>query len=83
MKNRLSTFSKKQDLDKTCNKSDSTWMIEDDELHVVLAKVYQADVWACVFKGQNKLNPLEEEEVKKQLMLERFTHEVGLLAPRF
>ncbi len=67
---------KQQDLEKTCAKNDSLWMIEDDELHIVLAKVYKADVWPCVFKGHNKSDPIELENMKKKIMLERFTEEV-------
>ena len=57
-------------------------MIEDDELHIVLGKVFHADLWSSIFKGHGKMNLLEEEKAKKQLMLERFTQEVPSLAPR-
>ena len=70
-------FANQQDLEMTCAKSDSLWMIEDDELHIVLAKVYKADVWPCVFKGHGKVDPMEVEKMKKKIMLERFTEEVG------
>ena len=57
-------------------------MIEDDELHVVLAKVFHADLWPSVFKGHKTLNVVEVEDVKKQLMLERFSQEVTSKASR-
>ena len=55
--------------------SDSTWTIEDDELHIILTKVFQGELWPCVFKGHQKLNAVDEKEVKEKLMLERFTQE--------
>ena len=49
-------------------------MIEDDELHVLLAKPLKAEVWDCVFKG-HAVSVLEKEDMKKKLMLERFQEE--------
>ena len=74
-------MAQQQTLERQCNVGDSTWMVEDDELHVVLAKVFHADLWPCVFKGHKSLNVVEAEDVKKQLMLERFSQEVPSQAP--
>lgn len=35
----------------------------------------RAETWAAVFKGHSELNPMEQENVKKQIMLERFQTE--------
>ena len=40
-----------------------------------LQKVYKAQMWSEVFKGHGELNPMIQEEVKKQLLLERFGEE--------
>lgn len=57
--------------------SDSTWMIEDDELHVVLGKAFKGEVWESVFVGHKQLNMDEEAKMKEQMMIERFTEEVS------
>ena len=31
--------------------SESFWMLEDDELHIQLAKLKKAETWACACKG--------------------------------
>ena len=61
-----------EELEKMCISDESLWMIEDKELHINLQKSYKGELWNCVFKGHNKLNPLVEQEVKKKLLLERF-----------
>lgn len=33
-------------------------LLEDEELHIILQKAYKADVWTCVFKGHDKINPI-------------------------
>lgn len=57
--------------------ADSTWTIEDDELHVVLGKAYKGEVWDSVFVGHKQLTPEEEAKLKEQAMLERFSEEVS------
>jgi hypothetical protein len=52
-------------------------MLEDDELHINLQKMYKAELWACVFKGHGELDAFTKEEVQKKLMLERFQAEVS------
>jgi len=64
-----------QDLSKMCAADESFWMIEDEELHIQLQKVYKGEVWPCVFKGHDNLDPFVQEEVQKKLMLERFQQE--------
>jgi len=64
-----------EDLTNLCVESESLWMIEDDELHIQLQKSLKAEVWGCVFKGHNALDPLAKQEVQKKLLLERFQEE--------
>jgi hypothetical protein len=45
------------------------------ELTVELEKAQKGVRWGSVFKGHENLNALEEEELKKKLMLERFQEE--------
>ena len=57
------------------NSSESFWMIEDEELHVLLSKMYKAETWSSACKGHQKLDPLAESEMKKKILLERFQEE--------
>ena len=57
------------------NTSESVWMIEDDELHILLCKMYKAETWTSACKGHQKLDPLAESEMKKKILLERFQEE--------
>ena len=60
---------------KTCNTNESYWMIEDDELHIILTKILKADIWKGIFEGHQILNKEDEEKMKKQILLERFSEE--------
>lgn len=55
--------------------SQSFWMIEDDELHIQLQKMYKAEVWSQVCKGHGGLDAFTKNEVQKKVMLERFQEE--------
>ena len=46
--------------------------LEDEELHILLQKAKKGEVWDCVFVGHSKINPLDQQEIQKKLMLERF-----------
>ena len=50
-------------------------MMEDEEIKITLIKAKKAETWSCVFRGHNELNPIQTEEVKKKLLLERFGEE--------
>ncbi len=51
------------------------WMIEDDELHILLNKMYKAQTWTCACLKHQRLDPLSESEAKKKILLERFQEE--------
>lgn len=56
-------------------KSESMWMIEDDELVVNLQKMRKAETWTCACKKHGELDPFTKTEVQKKIMLERFQEE--------
>ena len=41
-----------------CIADESLWMIEDNILHINLQKAYKGQLWECVFKGHDQINPL-------------------------
>ena len=47
-------------------------MIEDEELHVQLCKLKKAETWVSACLGHQSLDPITEQEVKKNILLERF-----------
>ena len=51
---------------------ESFWMIEDDELHIALAKMKRAEMWEMALQGHKSMDPLMQEEIKKKLLMERF-----------
>ncbi|SBT71044.1 CS domain protein, putative [Plasmodium malariae] len=53
----------------------SYWFIEDNNLHILLTKVKKAEIWNSVFKGHKNLNAIDEDNTKKQILLERFQQE--------
>eukprot|EP01111_Echinosteliopsis_oligospora_P012959 TRINITY_DN4530_c0_g1_i4.p1 TRINITY_DN4530_c0_g1~~TRINITY_DN4530_c0_g1_i4.p1 ORF type:complete len:154 (+),score=46.79 TRINITY_DN4530_c0_g1_i4:41-502(+) len=59
----------------TVKKKESFWTLEDGEIHISLQKMLKGEMWLSALKGQQPLDPLSEEEVKKKLMLERFQSE--------
>ena len=54
---------------------ESFWMIEDDELHVQLCKMKKGEAWTSACKGHQALDPITQEEIKKNILLERFQEE--------
>lgn len=54
-----------EDLSKLCDCTESYWLIEDEELHIILQKTFKGELWESVFKGHGKVDPLVEEELKK------------------
>ena len=50
-------------------------MVEDDELHIQLSKMKRAETWMSALKGHQALDPLLEQEVRKNILLERFQQE--------
>ena len=57
------------------NKSESFWMIEDNELHLQLCKIKKAETWPSAFLGHQTLDPMMQQEVQKTILLERFQEE--------
>ncbi|CAD8116815.1 unnamed protein product [Paramecium sonneborni] len=60
---------------KQCDSSESYWLIEDEELHIILQKAYKGELWPSVFVGHGKVDPLTEQELQKKMLLERFQEE--------
>ena len=54
---------------------ESFWMLEDDELHIQLCKMKKAESWLCACEGHQSLDPMMEQEVRKNMLLERFQEE--------
>lgn len=54
------------------NKESSYWFIEDNILHILLTKANKGEIWNKVFKDHKNLSPIDEENAKKQILLERF-----------
>jgi hypothetical protein len=54
--------------------SESTWMLEDGELHITLAKACQGEHWTAAMKGHD-VQPAAAEDDRKRLLLERFQRE--------
>eukprot|EP00892_Ulva_mutabilis_P001890 jgi/Ulvmu1/11701/UM008_0112.1 len=51
--------------------SESTWTVEDGELHISLQKAKQGEHWQGAIQG-HVLGEADAEEDKKRLLLERF-----------
>ena len=58
-----------------CLHEESYWMLEDDELHIQLTKMKKGDMWMSACQGHQSLDPLMQEEVRKNILLERFQEE--------
>ncbi|KAH3744544.1 Nuclear distribution protein C [Pelomyxa schiedti] len=56
-------------------KSDSFWTWEDGVVHITLTKQRKNEVWPSVFVRHGQLNPVEQEEARKRILLERFQEE--------
>ncbi|KAL0591959.1 hypothetical protein ABG067_000612 [Albugo candida] len=55
--------------------AESYWMLDQGELCINLQKMKKGLMWSSVFVGHGEMDPLEQEETKKKLMLERFQEE--------
>ena len=64
-----------EDFVETVEAAESFWMLEDDELHIQLTKMKQGEMWTSVLKGHTQLDPIMQQEVKKNILLERFQNE--------
>ncbi|CAK87582.1 unnamed protein product (macronuclear) [Paramecium tetraurelia] len=60
---------------KQCDSSESYWLVEDEELHIILQKAYKGELWPSVFVGHGKVDPMTEQELQKKMLLERFQEE--------
>eukprot|EP00698_Gefionella_okellyi_P024908 TRINITY_DN892_c0_g1_i2.p1 TRINITY_DN892_c0_g1~~TRINITY_DN892_c0_g1_i2.p1 ORF type:complete len:117 (-),score=33.10 TRINITY_DN892_c0_g1_i2:59-409(-) len=64
------------ELTKPIRVKESFWMMEDGELHFQLQKTSKAEQWSAVFAGHEQaMDPVQAEEMRKQMMLERFQQE--------
>ena len=56
---------------------ESYWMMNDGELHLLLAKTHKGQLWDSALKGHmgSQLDMVSVEEEKKRLMRERFQEE--------
>eukprot|EP01106_Pelomyxa_sp_JSP_P011658 TRINITY_DN3070_c0_g4_i1.p2 TRINITY_DN3070_c0_g4~~TRINITY_DN3070_c0_g4_i1.p2 ORF type:complete len:161 (-),score=63.17 TRINITY_DN3070_c0_g4_i1:95-577(-) len=61
----------------TCRKAESFWTFEDGVVHITLTKMEKNHVWPTAFMGHGELDPLEQEQQRKRLLLERFQGEHG------
>ena len=52
--------------------SESTWTFTDHCITVMLEKGLRAQVWKCLFVGDQDLNCMQLDDVKRKLLLERF-----------
>ena len=64
-----------EDLSANVKSSESLWTLEDGEIVITLEKAIKGETWMSVFKGQEKLNPFQKEEMQKKMLLERFQEE--------
>jgi len=55
--------------------NDSFWTFEDKVIHVSSQKMIKGETWNAAFKGHEQLDPISQEKVKRQMMLERFQAE--------
>jgi len=63
------------DLFSTVIEEECTWTLDGSELEITLQKMKKAETWGAALKGHESMNPLEQEEIKKKLTLERFQEE--------
>lgn len=55
--------------------TESTWFFEGGILQILIAKQHRGEAWLCVLGKQDKINPMLEQELKQQLLRERFQEE--------
>jgi len=63
------------------DQSESSWYLnqDDGEIHVILIKAHRGQVWESVLTGneggKGTVDPLTQEKIRKDMMLERFQEE--------
>eukprot|EP00882_Tetradesmus_deserticola_P008802 GHRQ01009286.1.p1 GENE.GHRQ01009286.1~~GHRQ01009286.1.p1 ORF type:complete len:161 (+),score=43.85 GHRQ01009286.1:348-830(+) len=62
------------DLFKAVKVSDCIWTLEDNVMHITLAKLEQGEPWLAVLQG-HELDPAKQQEDQQRLLLERFQRE--------
>mmetsp|Transcript_23843 Transcript_23843/g.36205 ORF Transcript_23843/g.36205 Transcript_23843/m.36205 type:complete len:196 (+) Transcript_23843:94-681(+) len=55
--------------------TESTWFFEGAILQILIAKQHRGEAWLCVLGKKDKINPMFEQELKQQLLRERFQEE--------
>ena len=70
-----------EELERKVEASESIWVIEDEELHIILMKIEKAEIWSRVCKDHDKMDPLIEAEIKKNFLIEKFRREHPEFAP--
>ena len=60
---------------KKVRNSESIWEIENDILTITLVKALKGEMWKSVFDSDEQINTLQEEEIKKLMLKERFQEE--------
>ena len=58
-----------EDVGGMIEQDESFWMLEDDELHIQLIKMKKGEMWTSALKGHDALDPMMQEEVKKNILL--------------
>lgn len=60
------------------NTTESSWYMESNTLHIILMKVHRGETWEGALKGADRassVDPFTKEQMKEQLMIERFQEE--------
>mmetsp|Transcript_21855 Transcript_21855/g.33366 ORF Transcript_21855/g.33366 Transcript_21855/m.33366 type:complete len:196 (+) Transcript_21855:65-652(+) len=56
--------------------SESSWYMDDGEIHIILSKAFRAETWEQALQGiEPTVNPAVKQEIQQQMMLERFQEE--------
>lgn len=64
-----------EELWSTVDTDESTWYIDGEEIRIECTKVRKGETWEAAFTGHGALDPFAQEQVRKQMMLERFQEE--------
>lgn len=54
---------------------DSTWMLDEGEIEILLQKMRKAEMWPSALVGHGEMDQFTKEQVQKSMMLERFGEE--------
>jgi len=71
-----------EDLGGPVKVDECTWTLSDGELNISLCKMNKAETWVKALSGRDgaEVDPVTKEELRKQMMLERFQEEVEIFA---